>query len=228
MGVYPLVWYAAKQRMTDILRRFVDKDISMIRQNGLLPIYFEQTYTAPAPLGIQGLRFTGRPDRIDWDPQRKKYRVVDYKTHWHGKSLEDRVLDGKAYQPPIYLEITSQSPPFSTSRSEPVGACYSIIDADMDGDGKWMHEFSTQAWETLRPALHKNLAALYQRIVKGQFCIAPDERRDGPCPRCPFARSCRKAHPATRRRAEMYAAASAPAETPLGPDAPEEGDPREA
>jgi RecB family exonuclease len=207
MGVYPLVWYAAKQRMTEALRRFVDRDIAVIRQNGLLPVYFEQTYSAPAPLGVEGLRFTGRPDRLDWDPQRKKYRVVDYKTRWRGKSIEDLALEGKAHQLPLYLEITSNSPPFSTSRSEPVGAAYYVIEADVEGGEKWMHEFSSQAWAALREAVLKNIGGLYQRIVKGQFFIAPGEGRDGPCPRCLFARACRKAHPATRRRAEAFAAA---------------------
>ena len=217
MGVYPLVWYAAKQRMTEALRRFVDRDIATIRQNGLLPVYFEQTYSAPAPLGVQGLRFTGRPDRVDWDPQKKKYRIVDYKTRWRGKSLEDRALEGKAHQPPVYLEITSNSAPFSTSRSEPLGAAYYVIEADVDGGEKWMHEFSSQAWETLREAILKNISALYQQIVKGQFFITPDEGRDGPCGWCPFARSCRKAHPATRRRSEAYAATLHAAAEPILP-----------
>lgn len=206
MGVYPLVWYAAKQRMTETLRKFVDRDMAAIRQNGLLPVYFEQTYTAPAPLGVQGLQFTGRPDRVDWDPNKKKYRVVDYKTRWRGKSLEDRALSGKAHQPPLYLDITSHSAPFSTSRSEPLGAAYYVIEADTEHGEKWMHEFSSQAWGELREAFLKNVSRLYQQITKGQFFITPDEGWDGPCEKCAFSRACRKAHPATRRRAEMFAA----------------------
>jgi hypothetical protein len=84
-----------------------------------------------------------------------------------------------------------------------------------------MHEFSSQAWAALREAVLKNIGGLYQRIVKGQFFIAPGEGRDGPCPRCPFARVCRKAHPATRRRAEAFAAALPPPAQPSQVSGPE-------
>lgn len=207
MGVYPLVWYAAKQRTTEMLRRFVDRDMAAIRQNGLLPVYFEQSYAAAAPLGVQGLKFSGRPDRVDWDPNAKKFRVVDYKTRWRGKSLEDRVLDGKAHQPPVYLEITTNSAPFSSSRSEALGAAYYVIEADVEAGEKWVHEFSSQAWATLREQVLADIGRLYQQVEKGQFIITPDEGIGGVCGRCSFSRACRKAHPATRRRAESFAAA---------------------
>jgi hypothetical protein len=155
---------------------------------------------------------------VDWDPNKKKYRVVDYKTRWRGKSLEDRALAGQAHQPPLYLDITSHSAPFSTSRSEPVGAAYYVIEADVEKGDKWVHEFSSQAWEELREAFLGNVSKLYQQITKGQFFIRPDEGWDGPCGRCSFARACRKAHPATRRRAESFDEQLRAGTAPLLPD----------
>ncbi len=205
LGVYPVLWYSSKQKMAEHLHRFVEKDMEELKDSKLYPIYHEHPFSAPAALGIKGLKFYGRPDRIDWDPQGKRFRIIDYKTHARKRTLEEMVVKGHFRQPPVYLEIVSNSQPFSTSRAVPLGVYYYILEDEREErDSGLDQSFLTSKWRSMRLNLLNSILIDYHQVENGQFVISPDESRGGHCQYCPFSYACRKAHTPSRRRAEKF------------------------
>jgi RecB family exonuclease len=113
----PLYWRMDKRRIDDDLVRWYDAEAA--DTSGLTPGAFEVRFgpsygglgdedktlsrDEPIELSIDGrpIRVQGRIDRIDWDGEGTRFRVIDYKT---GKFRQRGVLDGgKALQLPIYL-----------------------------------------------------------------------------------------------------------------------------
>ncbi len=205
LGVYPLLWEAARRQMLHHLREFAAWDVADVRRTGLFPSFFERDMSVPWDVkkggAGEGIRFCGRPDRLDMDPAGKRFRVIDYKTRWPAReSLKSRVLSMAAHQPPLYLEMARGVS--ETAGALPVGAFYYVLEEPTDGERRPAQEFSAEDWRAVRPSFLENLERLVEQMAAGRFFIAPDEGRGGVCGRCAFAAACRKAHPPSRRRAE--------------------------
>lgn len=194
LGLYPLLWESTKRRMSFHLESFAARDIVEISESGLTPALFETDLRAE----VDGRRYRGTADRIDGDG--KRFRVIDYKSTWGSwkGSLDKKVLAMQAHQPPLYLEMAS-----AARQGEPVGVFYYVLEESPELTGaKSVQEFSGAAWRAARTAIWSNIEVLAGFMERGEFLAAPDDARGGVCGYCDFHWMCRKAHPATRRRAE--------------------------
>ena len=80
---YPLVWEVLRETLIDLLKEVVARDLAELSSSGYRPESFEtelENYLPwEKPKNLKGLLLHGRIDRIDCQPQERKYRVVDYK-----------------------------------------------------------------------------------------------------------------------------------------------------
>ncbi|MFA6029853.1 MAG: PD-(D/E)XK nuclease family protein [Elusimicrobiota bacterium] len=202
LGVYPLLWESARRRMSVWLKDFVKRDLELLGELGLHPARFE--------VELEGrggaLRLHGRADRVDLGGGHS--RIVDYKTRWprSTEKLYNKVVKLENLQPAIYQELLAQSAWAPKGEGAHYGAELLIIEGGLDRVGiDWIQRFSAEDYARARADLLVELAAMAQRMARGEFFISPAEGRFGHCEYCPFGALCRKAHPASRRRAERLA-----------------------
>ncbi|MBI5244874.1 MAG: PD-(D/E)XK nuclease family protein [Elusimicrobia bacterium] len=69
LGLYPLIWDVARERMIEALRAFLRFDLAELMQSGFRPALLETEMKAALPIRLpeplSGLRFRGKPDRVD-------------------------------------------------------------------------------------------------------------------------------------------------------------------
>ena len=117
LGVYPLLWEAARRDMGARLRAFVAWDLERLRAAGLRPRLYETRLQGAPPEGAPGgVPWKGVADRIDVDERAGEFRVVDYKTRENALSrkLAEKAAAGEVHQLPFYADLAS---PSSTSRN---------------------------------------------------------------------------------------------------------------
>ncbi len=193
LGLYPVLWESARRKMGRHLERFAAWDVREVRESGLVPFLLESELSAEAG----GVSLRGRPDRVDLGRE-GALRVIDYKSTWpsSGPALHKKVLEMKAHQPPLYLELAGRLPGVPSPRA--LGAFFYIL----EGEGKAaVQAFTAADWEKMRKTYLDRLGELVRQIEAGRFFIAPEEARGGACEYCSFDAVCRKAHAPSRRRA---------------------------
>jgi ATP-dependent helicase/nuclease subunit B len=119
----PLVWAMDQKQIGEDLVRWYDREV-IGAGDGLRPGAFEvsfgpvrygigtsdTTISSDEPLvlraGARELRLQGRIDRVDWDDERRRFRVIDYKT---GSPRDKAAFDhGRALQLPVYLHAAAR------------------------------------------------------------------------------------------------------------------------
>lgn len=196
-GPYPILWSTLERRTLAQLLAFVRRDLPRLQAEGYVPDRLEW---APPALAAMEIPWSGRVDRIDWNAAERRFRVVDYKNKPRDHSLEKRVLDGWIHQAPVYLDLVEGAAPWGPGASA-AGVRFDYLAADET------EEFSGELWARERNALHARQRALVTSVTEGRFAIRPTDGPQGHCALCSFARTCRKAHGATRKRGERYWAA---------------------
>jgi ATP-dependent helicase/nuclease subunit B len=199
LGLYPLVWEVARERMIAALDLFLRWDMEQLRSSGMRPVLMEEELEGPVfgevPEALKGLRWKGRLDRVDADEGR--FRVVDYKTRWD-RGLAKLVQAGERFQPPVYLELASQCE--ALKGLESAGVSFLSIESFLEG-GTPEHPYSAEEHAQALPFVRGHLQRILERVVQGAFTIRPDDGEYGRCRFCPFGGLCRKSHPMTRARA---------------------------
>jgi RecB family exonuclease len=113
---FPLSWRVVSDELLADLRRIVATDPCW--DDGLMPARFEWSFGGPAApatdaespaavapelqVGDRLVRFRGRVDRLDASPDRRRVRLVDYKTG-RGANETERVAAGRDVQLPVYV-----------------------------------------------------------------------------------------------------------------------------
>jgi hypothetical protein len=120
-----LIWEMDKRAIDEDLDRWYGYEVREIADSGLLPGAYEARFgkmpygddsgaaglssDKPLSLDVDGreIKLVGRVDRIDWDAEKTRFRVIDYKTgKWYGgKKTYDR---GESLQLPIYLHAAAR------------------------------------------------------------------------------------------------------------------------
>jgi RecB family exonuclease len=126
---------------------------------------------------IQRLRI----DRVNWDTERSRFRVVDYKSGGKYAEKSGELQGGRMLQLPLYVLAAAK-----LLGIDPSGGSAAYVYPTRKGD------FATVEWtaEDLA-ARHADVLALLDAIVTsaqhGDFLIAPD---DGACKFCQFNGIC--------------------------------------
>jgi superfamily I DNA/RNA helicase len=210
-GPYPLLWETLQNSVERQLVSFVDRDLARLKAEGFRPEKVEWSLQAP----MQGGDFlwSGRLDRVDWNPVTRRYFVVDYKNRIRDESLEDRVLEGHVHQAPAYLELVEAQGTWGPE-AHPAGVRFEYLATNET------EEFSEAVWRGKRGEIEARQKALLSTLTEGRFLIHPTDGPAGHCRLCDFARACRKAHGPTRKRSEGRVGDLAPS----GPSPVEKGD----
>lgn len=203
LGVYPVVWEAARLRLEERLRALAALDVARIRETGLVPWKFEEELAG----GAGGVPLRGRVDRVDRSADGRVW-VVDYKSGKGPARLRDALRKMRSLQPPLYLELAVASGAAGESRVAGA-ALYCLEGTKDDPAAPAVVALDASGWLALREPLQANLADHVGRMARGEFFIAQDDRIGGACRWCSFAAVCRKSHPATARRAEGSSAMAA-------------------
>ena len=210
IGVYPLLWHAAKEAMTETLRDFLAWDRSEARRTGLRPALFEKRlegeFREPRPGGLARLRVRGIADRIDRSAD-GRWRVVDYKTRWtKSGDLSRLARQGELHQLPVYAELARELP--GHARLE--DACiYALEDSPETTGLERCHRYGAAELEADRASFLGLVAAALREMLAGRFPITPEDGEYGVCSRCPFPSVCRKSHGPSRVRAAALTSESA-------------------
>lgn len=195
----PLLWKIDQRNIHHDLIRWYDEEVRMAEESPLRPGAFEAGFggaragfgdsesglTMPAPLvlhaGGRELRLQGRIDRIDWDDDRTRFRVIDYKT---GSKRDKEGFDGgRALQLPVYLH-----------------AAAAMLDIDpRDGEAQYFYvstkgKFSrvTLDGETLdarRGEFETVLETIAGGVDAGYFAPNPGAKKE-PCRYCDYRDVC--------------------------------------
>ncbi len=127
------------------------------------------------------LRLHGRIDRVNWDPQRKSFRVVDYKSGKRYAEAPAELQGGRMLQLPLYVLAAAK-----LLGIDPAAGAAAYVYPTRKGD------FQTVDWKPEELAARQgDVVALLDAIVtsarQGDFIIAPS---DGACDYCPFSGIC--------------------------------------
>jgi ATP-dependent helicase/nuclease subunit B len=186
-GPYPLLWRILMDRVERQIADFVRRDVARLHSEGYLPEKLEWSLSAPIP-GTEFL-WTGRLDRMDWNPVTRRFSIVDYKNKIRKESLSKRVLAGQVYQVPAYMELVE---------AQKMGG-HGTVRYEYLATNE-TEEFTEDLWRAQRETMAAQLKDLLSLIPLGRFLIHPADGPNGHCRLCSFARACRKAHGPTLKR----------------------------
>ncbi len=199
LGLYPLLWEAARLDMSARLRGFICWDLERLSAAKLRPRLYEARLRGGPPEGAPGgVPWKGVVDRIDVDENERTFRVVDYKTRagarW--KNPAKQAAAGELHQLPFYAELAGGA----------LGAAWSFGGAELlflevENGEERSAALSAEDWGLARGPFLKILAERVEAIASGRFPIRPEEGERGHCSWCEFPTVCRKAHGPSRARA---------------------------
>ena len=206
---YPLAWEILREGVATLLEQAVAQDLAELRKSGYRPCALECDTAVrlpeswPSPLG--GLTIRGRMDRIDYQPEENRYRVVDYKL----KSAKSRqpadrdllrsAVRGQRLQPPAYLLLGKKQAEAFNSGGAPVDAAFYFLAPQWPEGPLVVESLPGDVWEAESgKALKETFAFLADSIRRGFFFIQPGDY----CRYCEVSESCRKNHRPTMWRVE--------------------------
>ncbi|MBI3288648.1 MAG: PD-(D/E)XK nuclease family protein [Elusimicrobia bacterium] len=199
LGVYPLLWEAARLDMSQRLRSFIAWDVSRLRASGRRPRLYETRLHGAPPEGAPGgVLWKGVADRIDAESSGRGFRVVDYKTRmkprWRG--LAKKAADGDMHQLPFYAELAGSALGLGWTFE---GAELLFLEVE-EGEERSL-PLSAEDWSLARGSFLNVLSERVDAIASGRFPIRPKDEEYGHCTWCEFPTVCRKTHGPSRARA---------------------------
>ncbi len=194
MGVtgYPVLWEVEKKEILEELTNFLEEEL---KETGFIPAYFEVRYGMksldpleseistedPIPIELEGmlLYLKGKIDRIDLSKDKKKARVIDYKT---GKvrAKENDLGGGKNLQLPLYLYVAGRLLHPLHQRIEVESAEYYFMKSQKRVPFKGSELIAKRA------ELHHILKTISEGIEEGLFISVPGDH----CRICNFEIVC--------------------------------------
>jgi hypothetical protein len=197
---YELSWRYDRQDIAEDLRGWLERERQdpTVRQlpDGAFEVRFgPKTHPGPdspessdEPLEIESngarLLIHGRIDRLDRDPERTRFRVIDYKTgKVYDEHAENALRGGRALQLPLYLLAGAQL----TGIDAEAGSAAYHFPTRRGQYGR--REFTGETLRERRADFDRLLAGLVGAIRAGSFQMAPVEGKDT-CRRCQFDGLC--------------------------------------
>ncbi|HEY7821008.1 MAG TPA: PD-(D/E)XK nuclease family protein, partial [Vicinamibacteria bacterium] len=185
------------------------------------PVAFEREATGRFPESwpdpLSGVAIRGRMDRIDYQPEERRYRVIDYKLKL-GKSRAEpdkdllrAALRGQRLQPPLYLLLGKEAvlPAGAETRGATVDAAFYFLAPRWPEGTLVVERLAAGAWENeTGRSLVETVASIAAAIRSGLFFVQPGEH----CRYCEVSEACRRNHRPTMWRIEKDARSRSHAE----------------
>ena len=186
------LWEHRKKRILRAIETFFREELLRFQEGfkKLIPSHFEwrfgkkEPYLFPTEAGPVAL--TGVIDRIDIDPERKKFLVLDYKTG--SKTVSMREFEaGRALQLPLYVAAATS---LLLKNHQPIGGIFcrlqdltrkegfvKIEDSEkyLCLDSRSQAAISGQEWEAIMTRTGKTVAKLVAGMKKGDFSQQAEE-----------------------------------------------------
>lgn len=211
-----LLWEMQQERLAGILERILRQDLNEM-DHTWIPVTFEQrlegTMTVNTASAATTFPITGCPDRIDWSPTTRRYRVIDYKytSRTTGlmteKSLAREVVRGTRLQPVMYMELAGQGVPQllpdehksdgAPATCDGVWLYFVAPGALEEGEGFAPVPFLSATRDRLQPQLDKTMTTIIEGIRGGNFFLVKGEH----CTWCEVRSVCHRNHQGSARRA---------------------------
>ena len=161
-----------RSRIEEIVREFIEQEADWQKTSSFQPKYFEWEFgkTDPLPLEWEGqtLYLRGKVDRIDIDPVRKRFRIVDYKTGSTVPSFKE-VMSGEKFQLTLYALAVQ-----NLLLKEYVPELGQYIRLKMPDLKKGFEVDTQEAWEDLKAKTLGVVFDLHQKIQSQVFQATPD------------------------------------------------------
>jgi ATP-dependent helicase/nuclease subunit B len=208
---YPIAWDILREGLSALLEQAVARDLEELRESGYRPVAFEceaaDRLPESWPMPLSGLAIGGRMDRIDYQPEGNRYRVIDYKLKF-GKSrqavdkdLLRSALRGQRLQPPFYLLLGKKAASAlgAGSAEAAVESAFYFLASQWAEGPLLVERLAAGAWEgETGRILKETIASLVEAIRSGLFFIQPGEY----CRTCEVSEACRRNHRPTMWRVE--------------------------
>jgi len=211
---YPLAWEILREGITILLEQAVAQDLKALFESGYRPgtLEHEATDRLPEnwPSPLNGLTIRGRMDRIDYQPQENRYRVIDYKLrsgksrHPIDKDLLRSALRGQRIQAPFYLLLGRKyaGQQIFESAAASIDAAFYFLAPQWPEGPLVVEPLPGDAWEgQTGRSLKETVAFLAEMIRQGLFFIQPADY----CRYCEVSEACRRNHRPTLWRLERDA-----------------------
>ena len=208
---YPLAWESVREDLTELLCHVVSQDLRELSTSGYVPIAVEidmtERLTADWPAPLNGLTIGGRMDRIDYDRQENRLRVIDYKFKFGAQptaqdnDLYRAALRGERLQPPVYVLLGERlAAEQGQPRAEPdVEVKFYYIAARWKDGPLTAKIFNADGLSgNLGREIKTTIAQLAEGIQNGRFFIQQGDH----CHHCEISEICRKNHAPSLWRAE--------------------------
>ncbi len=199
---YPLHWQILKITILAMLSEVIEKDIAALSESGYRPAAFE--VECRQQIEAEWPEFRGKIDRVDFNAEEGKARVVDYKITFRKKplplekNLMTSALRGKKLQAPIYLrlaEIFAEARAGSES-GQTESVFYHLAPNWPDGP-LVISKFPELGWQgECGEMLKRTISFLLQGIEKGRFFMKPGNH----CDFCEIRTLCRLNHSPSLKR----------------------------
>lgn len=205
---YPISWEILREGIAALLKRAVALDLQELRESGYRPAAFEREADDRLPESwpgaLSGLAIRGRMDRVDYQPEQNRYRVIDYKLKMgNSRQPPDRdllraALRGQRLQPPFYLLLGKKiASRLAAGKAEaPVDSAFYFLAPQWAEGPLLVERLAAGAWEG--GALKETVAFLVEAIRRGLFFIQPGDH----CRFCEVSEACRRNHRPTLWRVE--------------------------
>jgi len=197
LGLYPVLWEVIAEQMRARLAETVGEDIAAL--GGWAPEFFEKEMTAGLA-GMGAFKWHGIADRIDVNPQKRLFRVVDYKRTPPRSALKLKLYKGEMLQPFVY-PLLAACAAGELKGLRPAGAVIIGVEADSERGDKRFRELDFSEIAPYEERIKEGIAHIVSLAETGAFFIRPQDGEYGWCRYCSFGSVCRKNHPPSRRRA---------------------------
>ncbi|HEY1372434.1 MAG TPA: PD-(D/E)XK nuclease family protein [Candidatus Binatia bacterium] len=209
---YLLAWEILKEQIETLLVEVVNRDLADLEASGYRPLATEHVAEVklqedwPAPLN--GALLHGRMDRIDYDSNADRMRIVDYKLKLQrSRSSADNdllrsALRAQRLQPPFYALLGKKASAEFHHPEASVGVAFYFLAPAWDEGPLAVESIAGDVCDGASgAALKANLAFLAESMRGGRFFILPGDH----CRYCQVSEVCRKQHLPTLWRAEADA-----------------------
>jgi len=206
---YPLAWESLKERIIQLLRQVIARDLAELARSGFVPLSLEADMTGRLsddwPEPVKNIAIRGRVDRLD--RKNTMLRVIDYKFKFgqspatEDKNLLRAALRGERLQPPFYCLLAQswadkQMP--QSGRAEIEADFYFIAPHWSAGPLTTSTYPGAVLTGKTGAQTKETIAYLADGVRGGRFFISRGEY----CGHCDAAPVCRKNHPPSLWRAE--------------------------